>query len=101
MSYPVRRRLTVVIVGVVAAALLVTGAGTLVLLRFQARQDTRRQLVQLATNVAHTAALIQRPLQLSGLRTFLGRTQDIAIVAVPPASADRLPRGMTLSLIHI
>ena len=95
MSYPVRRRITVVIVGVVAGALLVTGVGTLFLLRLQARQDTRRDLVQLATNVAHTAALIQRPLQLSGLRTFLRRTQDMAIVRVPPLPADRLPRGMT------
>ena len=63
-GHPVRRRITVVIISAVTAALLVTGLGTLVLIRVQARQDTRRDLIQLATNVRNTAVLIRRPVPL-------------------------------------
>jgi signal transduction histidine kinase len=87
-------------VGVVAGALLVTGFGTLILLQAQSRQDTRRNVVQLAANVAHTAALIQVPLRLSGFRTYLQRTQDLAIIQVPTQPADRLPRGLSAADLH-
>jgi signal transduction histidine kinase len=93
-SHPVRRRITLVIVSVVAGALLVTGFGTLLLLQAQARQDTRRDLIQLGENVRNTAQLIVRPLPLQNLRTALRTTQDIAIIAVPPGALDRLPRGI-------
>jgi two-component system sensor histidine kinase BaeS len=96
----VRRRFTIVMVGVVAGALLVTGVGTLVLLQAQSRQDTRRNVIQLAANVAHTAALIQVPLRLSGFRTYLQRTQDLALIHVPTQASDRLPRGLTTADLH-
>jgi two-component system OmpR family sensor kinase len=100
-AHPVRRRITAVIVSVVAGALLVTGLGTLVLLRVQARQDTRRDLIQLATNVRNAAVLFRRPLPLENYRTALRTTQDIAIVSVPPAAGDRLPRGMRAADLHV
>src|SRR5713101_2456803 len=90
-----RRRLTVVIVGVVAASLLVTGVGTIVLVRIQSRQNTRRDVTQLAANVAHTASLVRLPQRLAGLQTVLRRTQDVAVFRIPRQATDRLPRGMT------
>jgi len=95
MSHPVRRRLTVAIVGVVAGALCVTGLGTLVLLRAQARQGTRRDVLQLASNVANAASVIALPTRLGAFQTMLRRTQDVAVVRLPLQAADRLPRGMT------
>lgn len=93
-THSARRRFTVVIVGVVAGALIVSGLGTLVLLRVQAHRETRRGVVELAANVAHTAGLIERPLRLSTLQAVLRRTQDVAIVHLPRFQSDRLPRGM-------
>jgi len=100
-AHPVRRRITVVIVTVVAGALLVTGLGTLLLLRAQARQDTRRDLIQLASNVANTGALFRQPVPLQRYRAALRTTQDIAIISVPPAPTDRLPRGMKTADLHL
>jgi signal transduction histidine kinase len=96
----IRRRFTVVIVGVVLGALLVAGAGTLILLRAQARRDTKRDVVQLAASVAGTARLVARPLRLTTLRTFLRRTQDISIFRIPAQAVDRLPRWMVAADLH-
>jgi signal transduction histidine kinase len=97
----VRRRFTIAIVGVVAAALLVTGIGTLVLLQAQSRRNTRRDLVQLASNVATTASLTRNNANFTRLKAFLGRTQDMAIVRVPVPAQARLPKGMTLSSLDV
>ena len=90
-----RRRLTLTIVGVVAAALVVAGAGTLVLARTAARDETRRNLVEQAEALAGAAEGLQRTPLLNALRRSL-RLEGAALVPiadgrVPPAPAGRRP----------
>lgn len=77
-----RRRLTVTVVGLVAASLVVAGLGTLVLGRAAARNETRGDLENQAVALsALTDGLQQRPV-LAALRRSL-RLEGAAIVLVP------------------
>ena len=88
-----RRRLTIAIVGVVAAALVVAGVGTLVLARAAARERTRQDLVEQAGALAAAAEGLQRPAVLNALRRSL-RLEGAALVPLVlrpgPRSADGL-----------
>ena len=84
-----RRRLTIAIVGVVAAALLVAGIGTLVLARSAARQQTEDDLVEQAQALAAAAEGLQRPGVLNALRRSL-RLEGAAVV--PLARPGLRPR---------
>jgi hypothetical protein len=110
----VRRRLTVAIVGVVAAALVVAGIGTLVLARSAARHQTEDDLVEQAQALAEAAEGLQRPGVLNALRRSL-RLEGAAVVPLArpglrarfeavgspveldPAEIDRLRSGSTVS----
>src|SRR5947209_8434552 len=83
-----RRRITLTMVGVVTGALLVATLGTVVLLRFAARADTRRELGRQATGVAGRLDEIQRPGVLNALGTVL-RLEDQRIVCI--GTACRVP----------
>ena len=109
-----RRRLTVAIVGVVAAALVVAGIGTLVLARSAARHQTEDDLVEQAQALAEAAEGLQRPGVLNALRRSL-RLEGAAVVPLArpglrprfeavgspveldPAEIDRLRSGSTVS----
>ena len=78
-----RRRLTFTIVGLVAAALLVAGLGTLVLGRAAARDETRRDLVDQAVAFSGLTDGLQQGPVLNALRRSL-RLEGAAIVPVPP-----------------
>jgi len=78
-----RRRLTLTVVGLVAAALLVAGLGTLVLGRAAARGETRRDLVDQAVALAGLTDGLQRAPVLNALRRSL-RLEGAAIVPVAP-----------------
>ena len=83
-----RRRLTLTIVGLVAAALVVAGVGTLVLARAGARGETRRDLEDQATALAQvTDGLQQRPV-LANLRRGL-RLSGAELIVVPPVGLRR------------
>ena len=66
-----RRRLTLTIVGVVAAALVVAGLGTLFLARAAAREQTRVELVEQARALAGLAEGLDRRPVLAALRRSL------------------------------
>ena len=74
------RRLTIVIVGMVAGALLLAGVGTLVLTQLGARQEARRDLEQQAVDVAISLQGTRRPAVTQALRRAL-RLQGAAVVA--------------------
>ncbi|MGI8686033.1 MAG: HAMP domain-containing protein, partial [Acidimicrobiales bacterium] len=77
-----RRRLTLTIVGLVAAALVVAGLGTLVLGRVAARGETLRDLENQAAALSRlTDGLQQRPV-LNALRRSL-RLEGAAIIPIP------------------
>jgi two-component system sensor histidine kinase BaeS len=93
----VTRRLTVVIVAMVAGALLLAGVGTLVLSQLGARRDTRRQLEDQAVNVAASLQATQgRPAVGEALRRAL-RLQGAQVVAFGPRGnrIGPLPEGVT------
>jgi two-component system sensor histidine kinase BaeS len=112
------RRLTLVILGTVAATLLVAGAGTLVLARLGARQHTEDELRSQATTVAasiddlnNTGALrllanLRNTLNLEGIEVMRfgpqGRTVDTYPDGVQPSDIDleALRNGETLSGNH-
>ncbi len=87
-----RRRLTLTIVGLVAAALVVAGLGTLVLARVGARNETRSDLEDQAMALADVADGLQRPPVLTALRRSL-RLEGADIVPVGPVLAGRNGRG--------
>jgi two-component system sensor histidine kinase BaeS len=112
------RRLTLVILGTVAATLLVAGAGTLVLARLGARQHTEDELRSQATSLAasiddlnNTGALrllvnLRNTLNLEGIEVMRfgpqGRTVDTYPEGVQPSDIDleALRNGETLSGNH-
>ena len=107
-----RRRLTRATVGVVALALVLSGLFTLVLVRRTAREETRRDLVTQAEDLAAqvdqverlvTLARIADVLQVEGISrvtfTRLGRVQGDVPEGIAPADLDpaALARGLTVS----
>ena len=90
-----RRRLTLTIVGVVAAALVVAGVGTLVLARTAARDETRRDLVDQAEALAGAAEGLQRAPVLNALRRSL-RLEGAALVPIAPGPVPPPPSGRRL-----
>ncbi len=115
-----RRRLTVTMILMVAAALLLAGLMTLVLAIRAARQDTRRQLLaqaqSLAAGVEPEAASVNPRDPAQSLRNILRllkaplKLQDAAVVGVGPggglmdvanpAQPVTLPSGLTASDIR-
>src|SRR5437660_8897281 len=74
-----RRRITLTVVAVVAGALLVATVATFGLLRFNARNDTRKDLVLQASNLAERFDELQRPALLNTFVAAL-RLADLRIV---------------------
>lgn len=93
------RRLTLVILGSVAATLLVAGVGTLVLARLGAREQTQSELRAQAKDIAASIEGLETQGQirvLGNLRKAL-HLEGIAIVRYGPAgrTVDALPTGVT------
>ena len=93
------RRLTLVILGTVAATLLFAGVGTLALARLGARDQTARDLRSQAQDIASTIKSLDDQGQarvFANLRKAL-KLQDIAIIRVGPAGrvVDALPKGVS------
>ncbi|MEA3018585.1 MAG: two-component system, OmpR family, sensor kinase [Actinomycetota bacterium] len=91
------RKLTIALVGLVAAALVLSGAGTYALARVDARNRTRHDAEELATALG---TLVQEASQQQTLRGVRGalKLQDVAII---PVLAGRLltalPHGVTVA----
>jgi two-component system sensor histidine kinase BaeS len=95
----VTRRLTLVILGTVAATLLLAGVGTLVLARLGARQQTQHELRTQAKDIAASIENLDGQGQLrivSNLRRAL-HLEGIAIIRYGPLgrTVDALPNGVT------
>ena len=103
-----RRRLTLTVAAVVAAALVLAGLGTLVLARRAAREQTREELLDQARALAGLAEGLQRGPVLNDLRRSL-RLEGAVVVPLPGpragasgAAASRLlatelPSGIQLT----
>jgi two-component system OmpR family sensor kinase len=102
----VRRRLVVAIVGAVAAAVVVVGAGTLALTRIDARQRSERALADQAKALAEVLGDVRRaraPVVAGRLEGSLGVDDaEVFPLAAPPpemtaAEIGRLRDGTTVS----
>lgn len=91
-----RRRITLTVVGVVAGALLVATVATFVLLRYNARRDTRRDLVLQAANLATRFDELQRPQLLNSLVAAL-RLEELRVLCIGTAcrAPGQPPPGVT------
>ncbi len=112
------RRLVVLMVGLVAATLVIAGLGTLVLANVRARADTEESLRDQAINTAANVALFfdesngeelteeQQDQRLRNL-TLLRRVVDLdgfavlAVTADGAIQADQLPDGVDASMLDI
>jgi signal transduction histidine kinase len=99
------RRLTLVIVGTVAATLLIAGAGTLALARLGARDQTQKDLRAQAVQIASSIENLDDQGQLrivANLRTAL-KLEGVAIVRFGPAgrTLDPLPNGVSNSELDL
>jgi len=98
----VTRRITLTMVAVVAGALLVASAVTLLLARRDARRHTRDDLVRQAQQLATSIEDVDRPNVLRAVGAAL-RLEDQAVVTLGPSGARgpagvrpaNLPRGVT------
>jgi two-component system sensor histidine kinase BaeS len=95
----VTRRLTLVILGTVAATLLFAGVGTLVLARLGARQQTQSELRTQAKDIAASIETLDSQGQirtLNNLRRAL-HLEGIAIIRFGPMgrTTDALPSGVS------
>lgn len=95
-----RRRLTVALVGLVAGALLVAGAGTLVVTRVSARHQAEHELRQQAAALASAAHEARSPFVLRAIRRVL-RLEDTQIVVVTATGAVRTPLPAGLSAAEL
>jgi signal transduction histidine kinase len=86
----VRRRLTITLVGLVAGALVLVGAGGLVVARLEAEHTAVDQLRQQASVLASRTSQIERPRVLLLVRRLL-RLDDARVVVVTPAGFVRTP----------
>jgi two-component system sensor histidine kinase BaeS len=96
----VTRRLTLVIVGTVAATLLLAGVGTLALARLGARDQTQRELRTQALDIAGSIQSLDANGQfgvLNNLRRAL-HLDGIAVIRFGPAgrTIDALPTGVSM-----
>ncbi|MEY2434566.1 MAG: two-component system, OmpR family, sensor kinase [Acidimicrobiaceae bacterium] len=99
------RRLTLVILGTVAATLLIAGAGTLVLARLGARDQTQRELRTQAVDIASSIenADVQGPVRvLTNLRRAL-KLEGVAIVRFGPGgrNLEPLPGGVSVNQLDL
>lgn len=90
-----RRRLTFAFVLVVAAALLVAGLGSQLLVRAASLDDARRDLAEQATSVAGATEELRRPAAVAFLRQAL-RLKGAAVVRFAPNGhpLTPIPRGL-------
>jgi two-component system sensor histidine kinase BaeS len=90
-----RRRLTLALVGMVAAALALAAVGTFALARIDARERTRHDAEELASALG---TLVQQATQQQNLRAVARalRLEDAAIVPVRGGVPLDLPEGVTL-----
>lgn len=97
-----RRRITLTVVGVVAGALLVATVATFVLLRFNARDDTRQDLVVQAANLAERFDELQRPALLNTFVAAL-RLEELRIVCFGTAcrAPGQPPPGVTRADLNV
>jgi two-component system sensor histidine kinase BaeS len=99
------RRLTLVILGAVAATLLFAGVGTLVLARLGARDQTQNELRRQAVDIASSIQTLDDRGQLgvlANLRRAL-HLDGIAVIRFGPAgrTVDTLPSGVTLENLDL
>jgi len=94
----VTRRLTIVLVVLVAAALLLAGAGTLVLSGLSDRREARADLEEQADDTAALLAFIgnRLPGTLPALRRSL-QVDGVSIVPIAAVIGGELPSGVELS----
>jgi signal transduction histidine kinase len=93
----VRRRLTLVTVGVVALALVLSGLFTLVLVGRAARDETRRQLADQALDLADQAGDVESFRRLANLTRAL-ELEGVARVRLSAAGVEgELPEGISPS----
>ena len=92
------RRITLTMVAVVAAALLVTSVGTLVLSRTADRREARRELGRQAQRLAGTTEDALSPQTLLAVRAAL-RLEGDAVLRFGPGgrSPDSPPEGITVA----
>lgn len=93
-----RRRLTLALVALVAGALLVAGAGALVVTRSYARHQAEAQLLQQAQALAGAADEAAGPRLLRAIRVVL-RLEDTEIITIDDRGAipTPLPSGLSVA----
>lgn len=101
-----RRKLLLAIVGVTAAALLITGLGTLLLVRRASRNEARQQLLKAAQ--ALTAQLRQEPLDRQSSALALIRKaaniedgEEVVFSSTGAVLRGQLPPGVTAGDLHV
>ena len=99
------RRITLVILGTVAATLLFAGVGTLALARLGARDETTKDLRAQAVDIASTIKNLDDQGQLRALGNLRKafNLEGIAIVRYGPAgrTVDALPSGVTADDLNL
>lgn len=90
-----RRRLTLAIVGLLTGALLLAGAGTLLVNRSAARHDTQRQLTAEATAFAQAAASMRSPRVLKVAARLLHLDNGkVVLISSAGTISSGLPGGL-------
>lgn len=91
-----RRRLTLVIVGVLTGSLLLAGAGSLLVNRATTRHNTERQLLSEATGFADAARSVRAPKVLAVATRVLHLDHGtLVVIARGGRIASRLPSGLS------
>ncbi len=95
-----RRRLTVTLVALVAGALLVAGAGSLVVTHRAARAEATRQLLRQGRDFASAAGQIRTPLVVRTLGRVL-HLEDSTILLLGPSGRPARPVGPRLAALDL
>jgi glucose uptake protein GlcU len=97
-----RRRLMLVMVGLVAVVLVIAGAGSLVLTRNAARNQAQQQLVSEAESLTSSKAATQRLDVLAAIRKTL-KLEDADLVTITALGnvVTALPAGLTTADIDV
>ncbi len=97
-----QRRLTLVLVLLMAGTLLIAGVGTILIARRAARNDATRQLLNEATTLTAAFGRLQTPRLLKDVDAVL-RPENGRIVVIGPAGALRtsLPQGLTAADLDV
>src|ERR1700735_998782 len=97
-----RRRLMLVMVGLVAVVLVIAGAGSLILTRNEARNQAQQQLVSEAESLTSSKAATQRLDGLAAIRkTVKLEDADLITITAPGNVVTALPDGLTAQDIDV